>query len=154
MTQIFIKENGVLSLGAVSREEDLNPPRNSYRCFLNPPPEDGRCEVCGKHMSELKPFGGPGDPLVGDFSGELLVKRFRPAGPYIEEAEKAGNEYVKTHPEIHDDEYEGDPLPWFINKFGKEKGEELYWAWAAHDQVGKSWECRDCIILDDDEYWK
>ena len=44
---------------------------------INPPPQDGRCEVCGKHASEVKPFGGPGDPLVGDFTGARLLKNFR-----------------------------------------------------------------------------
>jgi len=44
---------------------------------INPPPSDERCECCGRHVSELKPFGGPGDPLVGDFSGALLAKHFR-----------------------------------------------------------------------------
>lgn len=44
---------------------------------INPPPEEGCCECCGRHVSELKPFGGPGDPLVGDFTGAFLVKHFR-----------------------------------------------------------------------------
>jgi len=45
--------------------------------WINPPPVDNRCECCGRNISELKPFGGPGDPLVGDFSGALLVKHAR-----------------------------------------------------------------------------
>lgn len=49
----------------------------SQTIWLNPPPVDNRCECCGRHISELKPFGGPGDPLVGDFSGAFLVKHFR-----------------------------------------------------------------------------
>jgi hypothetical protein len=35
--------------------------------------EVSRCDCCGKHMSELKPYGKAGDPLVGDLNGELLV---------------------------------------------------------------------------------
>jgi hypothetical protein len=35
------------------------------------------CDCCNRHISELKPFGGSGDPLRGDFSEELLVKRYR-----------------------------------------------------------------------------
>ena len=50
------------------------------KIVINPPPSDSRCECCGKHVSELKPFGGPGDPLVGDFNGALLVKTFRDNG--------------------------------------------------------------------------
>jgi hypothetical protein len=34
------------------------------------------------------PYGKAGDPLVGDFEGALLIKTFRPAAPYDEEAEK------------------------------------------------------------------
>ena len=85
MTQILFKENGVVSLLAVSKEEDL---RRPCRFFINPPPEDCRCEVCGRHISELTPFGGPGDPLVGDFSGEKLVKTFRIDFPYPDEIEE------------------------------------------------------------------
>jgi len=44
---------------------------------INPPPQDRRCECCGKHTSELKPFGKAGDPLVGDFDGKLIIKTFR-----------------------------------------------------------------------------
>jgi len=49
----------------------------SQTIWLNPPPDDNRCECCGRHIRELKPFGGPGDPLVGDFNGAFLVKHFR-----------------------------------------------------------------------------
>ena len=37
----------------------------------------------------MKPFEKAGDPLVGDFNGELLVKKHRPEGPYDEQTEKA-----------------------------------------------------------------
>jgi hypothetical protein len=46
------------------------------------------------------------------------------------------------------------PLLWFIAKYGKEKGEELLMAVYAHGQMGQSWECRDCIVLDLDEYFE
>jgi hypothetical protein len=164
MTQMFFEKNGVISLGAVSKEEDLTP---NGRIIINGPPKDGRCDVCGRHMSELTPFGGPGDPLVGDFSGELLVKKFRPAGPYDEEAMKAWEEYEKEFPlkiiseqpiadGISHIEYEklAEPLHWFIAKFGKNKGEKLYWVGLAYGQVDPSWECRDCAVLDLDQYFE
>jgi len=72
------------------------------KILINPPPGNGRCECCGKHVTELKPFGKAGDPLLGDFNGALLVKTFR---------ENSGC-------------------------------------------IGPSWECRECIILSDEEYWK
>ena len=149
------------SLGAVSKEEDLQQPG------INPPPSDGRCSVCGRHMSELKPFGGPGDPLVGDFNGELLVKRWRAEGPYDEEGEKAGKEYEKENPlrvkfeqpiadGVSHVEYEDreDPISWFINKFGEEKGKRLYYGGMLSSSSRPSWECRDCFILDEDEYFE
>ena len=145
MAQILFEKNGVVSLGAVSKKEDLSQP---YRISINPPPNDGRCMVCGRHMSELIPFGGPGDPLVGDFSGELLVKKFRPDGPYDAEAEEA---WEKAQKVTND---EDDPLPWFIANYGEEKGKRLYWAGQLYGSIGKSWECRDCYVLDDDEYFE
>lgn len=77
------------------------------KILINPPPTSGRCECCGKHVTELKPFGKAGDPLVGDFNGAFLVKFFRCQFP--------------------DSEYES---------------------------IMCSWECRDCILLEDDEYFK
>jgi hypothetical protein len=44
---------------------------------INPPPSDYCCMGCGKHISEVKPFGKAGDPLVGDFDGVTLLKNFR-----------------------------------------------------------------------------
>ena len=148
MTQILFEENGVVSLGAVSKEEDLERP---CRFFINAPPSDGRCDVCGRHMSELKPFGGPGDPLVGDFTGELLVKKFRYDWPPDEEAERAWDEAARAYPELAGG---GDLLSWLMDKYVEEKGRWMYAYEACHRPgVSKSWECRDCIVLDDDEYF-
>jgi hypothetical protein len=135
------------SLGAISKEEDL---KLSRRFQINPPPEDGCCDVCGRHMSELTPFGGPGDPLLGDFSGELLVKIWRRMGPYDEKAHKAWQEAEAQTGAIGLDEV----LPWLITKYGKERAEKISLLVEAWDQTGASWECRDCIILDDDEYFE
>ena len=74
MTTKIIDNNGVVSLGSISNENDLN---IEARININPPPGNGRCECCGKHISKLTPFGKAGDPLVGYFEGELLVKKFR-----------------------------------------------------------------------------
>ena len=85
MTTKIIDNNGVVSLGSISSETDL---KEKARININPPPEDGRCDCCGRHISELTPFGKAGDPLVGDFDGELLIKKLRAVGPYDEKAEK------------------------------------------------------------------
>ncbi len=149
MTKTFHNENGFLSLSAVSKEEDLKP--TGYRALVNPPPQDGRCHVCGRHISELKPFGGPGDPLVGDFTGELLVKRFRRDYLYYnEEAAKAWEEADKAMKETPG----LDVFSWFITRYGEEKGERLCEeknGWG-EGWISPSWECRDCIVMDDFEY--
>lgn len=71
------------------------------KILINPPPSDGCCECCGKHVSLLKEFGGR------TFRKAKLVKSFR--------AEFRGTD---------------------------------------NEQVGASWECKDCIKLDDEEYEK
>ena len=47
-------KNGIVSFDSISSEEDLNP---SARIVINAPPGNGRCDCCGRHISELKPFG-------------------------------------------------------------------------------------------------
>jgi hypothetical protein len=97
----------------------------------------------------------------------LLVKNYRPFGPHCEEAEEAWKEYKKECPLVIKSEHpiaEGvsqvkyktreDPLHWFIAKFGNEKGKDLYDAGWQHGLTGSSWECRDCVVLDDDEYFE
>ena len=117
---------------------------------FNPPPSDDRCECCGRYISELKPYGGPGDPLVGDFSEAYLVRRFRPFGPYNEEAERA----LAEASECCENEGPETIEKWLINKYGKEKTDNFYSAIEANNLIGKSWECRDCAILHEDEYFE
>ena len=106
--------------------------------LINPPPEDMKCECCNKHISELKPFGKAGDPLVGDFNGKLLLKNFRTMHPHIKEMDEKV-EKIKD---------------W--NKFFKENPKEAE-NLSFYDQlvstVGASWECRDCFILEEEEYF-
>ena len=47
-----------------------------------------------------------------------------------------------------------DPFEWMIREYGKEKGEYLYWASQAYNLISKIWECKDCAILDTDEYFE
>lgn len=115
---------------------------------IYPPLRDGRCDCCGKHVRELKPFGGPGDPLDRDYTGALLVKAYAPEGPYIEEVEKAAREADRC--------YKSDgfisALDWMIDKFGKEKAEEFEYADFYHHFVFSCWECRDCVVLNMDAF--
>jgi len=79
-----------------------------------------------------------------------LVKNYRSAVPYDEKAEKAVEEACQHYKADGFD----DPLDWMIEKYGKEKAEGLYWPTEAYSCVGSSWECRDCIVLDDFEYFE
>ena len=78
MGETFFDDNGIYSLVTVNCEEDIK--ARPGQISLNPPPDDGRCHCCGRHISELKPFGKAGDPLVGDFEGAYLIKFSRPEG--------------------------------------------------------------------------
>jgi hypothetical protein len=144
MAQFLFNENGICSLISIGNKEDL---KRKPGLNLNPPPDDGRCEVCGRSLDKLKPFGKAGDPLVGDFDGELLLKNWRPEGPYDEKGEKAFDEARKRC----GDE---DPVEWMIEKYGREEGDRLSFSAMAYGQIGSSWECRDCIILDHDGYFE
>jgi hypothetical protein len=119
---------------------------------INSSPEDRWCDCCGRHVSKLTPFGKAGDPLVGDFDGALLVKKYRRAGPYNEQAETA----FKRVEEIMEEEGHAgeDPEEWMIKKYGKEKGQQYLNAVYAYGCIGSSRECRDYIVLDEDEYFE
>jgi len=159
MTEILFNKNGVVSLEAKSKEDDL---KKECRFSINPPPGEGMCEVCGRHLSELKPFGGPGDPLVGDFTEKLLVKKWRRDAPYDKGAARAWEEAKQEAKELwkakgrelgsekpSEDYFFG----WFIGKYGRAKGLKFYYWREFWVSSGSSWECRDCIVLDQNEYF-
>ena len=133
-------------IDTVRTPEDLKPIAS---ISVNWPPSDGRCMCCGRHLSELTPFGGPGDPVRGDFSGALLIKYCRPTGPYDEEAVKAHKEALECH---EADGYD-DHIEWMKAKYGEEEGFHLYITDVAWNTYTTSWECRDCVILPDSEYF-
>ena len=143
-TKIF-DNNGIVSFDSISSEDDL---KLRPRININPPPSDGRCDCCGRHMGELKPFGGHGDPLDTDYTGALLVKTTAPLAPYIEEVEKAVLEAERC---FKSDGFASE-LDWMIDKFGKEKAEAFDYAHFYHHDGVHSWECRDCVVLNMDEY--
>jgi hypothetical protein len=116
----------------------------------NPPSSDLGCYCCGKHISELKPYGKAGDIEIDDCSKEFLLKQRRPMGPYNEKAIRA---VKKAYKHYADDGYKG-PLEWMIGKFGIRAGENLYYSEMASRQLGSSLECRDCFFLNTDEYYE
>jgi hypothetical protein len=129
----------------MQRQEILH---NSKPIFDIPPYDwDHRCDCCGKHVSELIPYGGPGDPLQGDHTGMLLVRQYRPMFDTRKE-EKAFQEAQKRYEE---DGFK-DPEQWLINKYGKERAKEIH----EREGVGyttKSFECRDCAGTIEDIYF-
>ena len=115
------------------------------------PPLPDSCEVCGKHTSKLKPFGGRGDPLLEEYRGETLVVTWRPCGPYDEEVQRSWEEAEKA---IADRCGSDDLLRWFTAKYGGRKGKRLYDKGRSYRALSPSSECRDCIVLDEDEYFE
>ena len=150
MKKILINENECISLGSCECEEDLDFGDDFDDTDIDPIPPDNWCDCCGRRMSQLKPFGKAGDPLVGDFEGALLVKRWRRDGPYDEEAEEAMREAQKCY---QNDGYK-EELDWMVDKYGEEKGKKLYWTAMCYGSTGSSWECRDCIVLDQNSYFE
>jgi hypothetical protein len=114
---------------------------------INSPPANGRCQCCGRHYSEFLSLDDSGHPL-GDFTGFYLFKKWRSFGPYDQVAEVAMQEANESY---ENDGFD-DPRNWMINKYGKEKGERLYLTSEMYNTIGVSWECRDCALLDDNEY--
>jgi len=115
---------------------------------INPPPQDRKCEVCGKGEKELKPFGKAGDPLVGDFNGSILVKTFRAmAMPVTDKT------FLKLQKKYKKKQWKGFEEA-LIKAHGKQKADELLFTDQLACTVSKSWECRNCIILDDPQYFR
>ena len=130
-----------------TKEQILDALEDKKKISINPPPQNGNCECCGKNIKELKPFGKEGDPLVGNFDGALLVKTFRSMAMPITD-----KKYLKIVGEYEKKGYKGfeDAL---IKRFGKEGTDQLLFKDQLANTVEASWECRDCIILNDKEYF-
>lgn len=133
MTMLSVDKKGRINLEAISCED-----------YLTDLPEELKCEVCSRPLSELKPFGGPGDPLMGNYEGELLVKVWRRQGPFIEEYAEAWKAAEESGEDLLDWE-------WFFRKFGCEKGMEIAAARDRYNSIEPAWECRDCAALSDEE---
>ena len=108
------------------------------------------CSCCGKGIDELKPFGGPGDPLVGDFTGRYLVKNYRCWVPIDDELESIledGTENYLKYGFKSEEEYA-------TAKYGEEKVKEVLEYSEASCYIENTWECRDCICLDLNEFYE
>jgi hypothetical protein len=122
---------------------------------INPPPQDRRCECCGRHISELKPFGKAGNPLVGDFDGAMLVKTFRTMCPSDEKIDAELKE-IENMEGMKNSEGYLDYDKFIVElerRHGKEEADGILFYSQASGTVSASWECRDCIVLYDKEYF-
>ena len=108
------------------------------------------CWCCHKHFSELKPFGGPGDPYIGDFSGRYVIRTYRFHAFFDKETEMAFSEAEKNF-EQHGFQ---DKFDYMIAKYGNEKAERYFGIAEESSMTRKSYECRDCICMDTEEYFK
>lgn len=114
------------------------------KLHINPSPQDRKCECCKKHMNDIKPFGKEGDPLVGNFEGVKLLKNFRvmlPRSMVKYDIDKYMNN------DVFDEEK-------FIKENGKEELERFWMAEQLSSTIEASWECRDCFILNENDYYK
>jgi hypothetical protein len=135
MSMLSVDTKGRVNLEAISTED-----------YLTDVPRDFKCDLCGRELSELEPFGRPGDPLMGNYEGELLVKVWRRQKPFVEEYAEAWKEAEENRVDPHDSR------EWFIRKYKEVKGGMIAHAWSNYNSIEASWECRDCAALSDEEY--
>jgi hypothetical protein len=142
--------NGIAKcMVAISSEEDLKLSPHSLQ--INPPPTDGRCDCCGKHLDELKPFSLVGHPEGVDIEEALLVKNFRPSAPPDERVDRIMYEFFG---DCLSDEEEEKAEERLNEVYGHELAEYLLLYASAAGQVNSSWECRECIALDTEAYFE
>jgi hypothetical protein len=114
-----------------------------------------KCNRCGKHVDELKPFGKEGDPLVGNFEGQKLVKAYRTMldnarrnSDNNNERIEQWNKYEQILSEYHyDDPNKSDNMDEIITKYGEETVNNAFMYDQLSSTIESSWECRDCIVM-------
>ena len=156
MTDIIVDtteaNNGILDMNenqkrSVQNEDDLE---SKLIFYIDRPPWHIRCFCCLRHIDELDAFGGPGDPLVGDFTGAKLVRIYRSWCPHNEEFERILDEAKEKY--LADGFANGDA--WIVAKYGKEMALEIETYTEEVGYIRKNFECRDCIVLDDNEFYE
>ena len=149
MAQYLFDHGHAYSLGSISTEEDLKgAPRRGVS--INPPPKDGRCDCCKRHIRDLPPFGKAGDPLVGDFSGMKLVKVWRRDFPKDAEAEAI---YARFFTDSDTEEEHQNAWARLVQQYGEAKANNIRGAVHAAGQIGSAWLCRECVVLDEAQYF-
>jgi hypothetical protein len=133
MATVIFERGQCISLGSIENEQDLIPREGLVN--INPPPKDGRCYCCGRHISELEPFERDNDDFPFGFGGSYLVKTWRPAGPYNAEAAHAVRESERRYSEEGYDR----SLEWLIDAYGREKGVQMKYAVEAWETSCADW---------------
>lgn len=148
MTIKLIDTDTCISVVSISTEEDLKcDPR---KININPPPANGRCQCCGRQLSELKPFGTAGNPLEFDLDGELLVSSWRRLCPRDENSERLFAKYFGNCRTEEDFEFE---RKLFDDEYGQGEASNLLMFMNASSLMESVWLCRDCIVLSEEEYY-
>ena len=139
MARCFFQNDHAYSLLSVSNEADLRPRPG---VSVNPPPPDGRCQGCRRHVQELPPFGKADAPFRGDFEGEVLLKTFRSMAPDDAEAERIVRSFFEACESAEDHERAMERM---VQAYGQERAEDLRQWMILASTVEKVWLCRDCL---------
>jgi hypothetical protein len=146
-----IDHDGAMILKSISSEEDL---KIKGRININPPPENGRCECCGKHIRELKPFVDTKHPIFGNIKGAILVKNFRITTD-LDHGEENDWKYVKKLKGLRKKQSKTSPDDILMVKSKFTNGRwDIYNASFIESSfyLISSWECVDCLDLSNEKY--
>ncbi|MCE5241889.1 MAG: hypothetical protein ABFD98_08240 [Syntrophobacteraceae bacterium] len=129
MTKGLFHMKGTTCLGSIGCYDDRKP-RSGIN--INPPPSDGHCACCGRHVSELRRFGKAGDSEVDDFDDERLVKTWKRFYPRDAERERLWEQYFDNcHTE---EDFEGQRRL-YDEEFGTDAALNLDLYLSASDQI-------------------
>jgi hypothetical protein len=106
-----------------------------------------RCGCCRRPLGELEPFGKAGDPLVCDCNGAFLIKTWMEDWPRIEEAEIIYLVFWDRSENYEEVERK------LIEEFGEEDAGFVIGSSRYAGQIGSILLCRDCIVLNYDDYF-
>jgi len=140
MEKVLFEGNRIISLGSVDGEEDLKP---KGVININPPPMDGSCDCCGRARSELKHFS--------NIDGDLCRKTFRPYGLVTDVVHDINVEFFDkciTHEDYQKAEEN------LVQKYGEIKAGRIMNLKYAAGHLHRSFECMDCICLNDFQYFE
>jgi len=110
------------------------------------------CECCGRTEYELEPFSKLGDSEITEkFGDALLVKSPRPLCPPDKEVNRIWKKFFGRCRTNTDFEKSRAKL---VQKYGQERVSEIDFIAQASGHFEKVWQCKDCAILSDEEYYE